>query len=454
MVDRNKSFLKDTVGVLLTKVVVIVLKLGVGVLTARLLGPAGRGLFYSVTQAGGVVSSLGTLSTGESIIYFLGKGRIERRHLAGLVVLSVTVFTLLVWGVLLALKPVLVATEKFAVLSDYWGFVLLFAPLMLAEYFCSLSLRATKDFALGNRLSILTRNIILVALAVGLFGIEKRPDIALYAYIMAFWVNSLIYLWVVLRISGWRLCLPEFGRVREMVRYGVHVHFGVMLTEMEYRADVFILLYFLSPTEVGIYSIGVAVAQILWFVSNAINTVLFPYLSHGADEDRAQFTSTVTKYTFYTNVIAGLGLAVVGLPLVLILYGAEYTESYYLFLAIIPGLMADSIARSLSTWLKGGGRPIVLSKVSMSTLILNIGLNIILIPQIGLYGAAMASVISYAVRALILTGLFCRISGIPAFRLFAFSRGELERVASVLKNSILQLAEEVRPRNGRFFGSP
>jgi O-antigen/teichoic acid export membrane protein len=43
--------------------------------------------------------------------------------------------------------------------------------------------------------------------------------------------------------------------------------------------DIFILLYFLNAAAVGIYSIGVTIAQILWYVSNSINSVLFPHLT-------------------------------------------------------------------------------------------------------------------------------------------------------------------------------
>jgi O-antigen/teichoic acid export membrane protein len=94
MKSQNKNFTQSVISTLFTKFILIFLKMGVGIITARFLGPAGRGLFYTSVQAPGLINTVGTLSIGEGLIYHIGKGKIKSDQIFGTVFMMVLGFTL------------------------------------------------------------------------------------------------------------------------------------------------------------------------------------------------------------------------------------------------------------------------------------------------------------------------------------------------------------------------
>tara|TARA_Y100000768_G_C23899339_1_gene644244 strand:- start:123 stop:863 length:741 start_codon:yes stop_codon:yes gene_type:complete len=229
----------------------------------------------------------------------------------------------------------------------------------------------------------------------------------------------------------------ELKAFSSVIKYGLKVHPGILLTEIEYRLDIFILLYFLNAAAVGIYSIGVTIAQILWYASNSINSVLFPNLTFSdSGKEKNLFTAEIIKYNFLINLIILFLLIMFGKFLVLILYGSEYIQAYYIFLILAPGLLLDSLGRNIATWLKSEGKPLILSWVSLGALTLNIVCNFILIPKYGLYGAAYSSLISYIARGLVLFVIFKRNTGINSGYIFLWSKKELIKIISRLRSVI------------------
>jgi O-antigen/teichoic acid export membrane protein len=66
-------FRKNFISVLLTRGAQAVMAMCLGVLTARALGPSGKGIFVAVSNAAGMANMLGSLSLGQAIVYLIGK---------------------------------------------------------------------------------------------------------------------------------------------------------------------------------------------------------------------------------------------------------------------------------------------------------------------------------------------------------------------------------------------
>ena len=160
--------------------------------------------------------------------------------------------------------------------------------------------------------------------------------------------------------------------------YGIKVHLGALLNDVEYRFDIFLLAYFLDPSALGIYSVGIVVAQILWYSSNSVNSVFFPILSSPENEENKDFfTVQVAKASLFINAAVILGLILVGKQFITLLYGEVFLEAYYVFLFLSFGLFGDTVSRTLSVWIKSTQNPLLLSKVSVFSVSVNIILNLI-----------------------------------------------------------------------------
>jgi len=432
---KKRQFARDVIGTFLTKVVLIVLKTSLGIVTARILGPAGRGLFYTSAQCAGLANTVGTFSVGEALIYYIGEGRLERRRMFGSILGMVFAFTAILWTILYLVLPWLQETVLRNYDENLIVFVFALMPGMMLEYFSSSALRGLRVFRVANTMTIVTRTILLVFVAGALLIVSADVYIGVAAFTVGIWVSALIYV-VVLYLQGDRNRGVDWRRYGSILKYGGATHIGTLLTEVEYRLDAFILLYFLNAAAVGIYSIGVTISQMLWYVSNSINTVLFPHLAASKDEDRNIVAAKMLKHSLYANGMVALGLVVAAYPLIRVLYGSAFTEAYGVFLVLAPGLLSDSVGRSLAVWLKGRGKPLMMSWSSAASLVLNVGLNFAFIPSYGIYGAALASSISYSFRAAILLVLFYRHTRISLKTMFLFEADELKEAVKVIRAAL------------------
>ena len=436
--NSTKNFTQSVIGTLLAKFILIFLKMGIGVITARFLGPAGRGLFYSSVQTSGFINTVGTLSIGEGLIYHIGKGKITSHQVLGTVFMMVTGFTLILSVVLYLLVPLLTQHFLDKLPGGTIQLIFLLIPATMTEYFSASALRGLKAFSVVNKLTIVTRANILLLMFIALTFWSADVYTSVLAYTIALTLNAILYLIVLFYKSQLHFSV-SWNELNNIIKYAAKAHIGTLLTEVEYRLDIFILLFFLNAAAVGVYSIGVTMAQILWYVSNSVNTVLFPYLTSSDGKDLDVFTARILKYTLFSNILVVFGLILVGLPLVQLLYGTIFSEAYFIFLVLSPGLLSDSVARSLAAWLKGTNRALALSKLSSVSLAVNILLCIILIPNWGVYGAAFSSMISYTLRAVMLTMMFCKISKVPLSQMFIFSEGELMEVKVSLVENIKKM---------------
>jgi O-antigen/teichoic acid export membrane protein len=395
---RPLLFIKNTSGVLATKVVLVLLKMAIGILTARVLGPNGKGIFVLAIQMPGILATVSNLSLGEAIIYHIGQTKIPKHRILGTILVFTGAVTTFVCVAYFLLLPYLSATFLKNINLDLLKVSILLFPLVILDYLVFSALKGLKKFNFYNWLTLLTRGLYLCGIFTALVLLRTGVKGAVSAYVLAA-LGSTVVLIAVLFIFSERKISFSWNGLKSLITYGLATHIATILAELEYRFDFFILNFFLSPAHVGIYSVGVTMAQLLWYVSNSVNTVLFPEVSSLSQSEAVRFVPRVCRNVVFICSIFGLFLAVTGHYLIKILYGAKFIASYPFFLILLPGLIMDAVFRILGPYFNGTARPMLVSKVSAVTLGLNLLLNFLLIPVWGIAGAAISSVVSYSLRA-------------------------------------------------------
>ena len=76
--------------------------------------------------------------------------------------------------------------------------------------------------------------------------------------------------------------------------------------------------------------------------------------------------------------------------------------SYYVFTILSLATLSESISRVIVSWFKGLNKAKELINISLTCVFINIILNLILVPYLNLYGVAIASVISYWLRSILI----------------------------------------------------
>jgi O-antigen/teichoic acid export membrane protein len=103
----------------------------------------------------------------------------------------------------------------------------------------------------------------------------------------------------------------------------------------------------------------------------------------------------------------------------------RFGDSIPPFLVLLPGAVSMSLAKVMGSYVAGRGRPGVMAMGTIGVLIINVALNILLIPKLGIVGASLASLVSYTLQAGLYVYLASRLSGQPWRSLFVPGRDEL-----------------------------
>lgn len=178
-----------------------------------------------------------------------------------------------------------------------------------------------------------------------------------------------------------------------------------------------------SKVEVGVYSAATSIASMWYFVPMAIITSFKPVImSKKKTNEESYLKSIQLLYTIITWLGIGFGIFVIifSNPIVNILYGSDYQKaSSILIVSVWAGTFAMlGSARGIWTVTEG------LQRYNMfyvgAGAIINIVLNYFLIPVVGGYGAALATLMSQVMVAIV-APLFIkqtRISAIMMLRAF------------------------------------
>jgi O-antigen/teichoic acid export membrane protein len=131
--------------------------------------------------------------------------------------------------------------------------------------------------------------------------------------------------------------------------------------------------------------------------------------------------------------LASLAVAGVAPWIVPLLFGPEFTPAVQALWYLLPGVLVFSIAKIIGNDFAGRGYVVTNGIVSASALALNIILNLVLVPRLGLVGASISSSISYTAATVLLVGLFAREAKVPWTHLIWPSRKDLIDLYGVIR---------------------
>ncbi|TCL61804.1 O-antigen/teichoic acid export membrane protein [Hydrogenispora ethanolica] len=425
----------DSVRTYLFRIATLTIGFIMGVLTARFLGPAGKGDFSLIL----LVSSLYTNVFGNlsgAITY-----QISRLHRPPQLVFTtanvyswvVGVLTILGFWCFTSLFP-----ESH--LNLYW-FVALNAPFVLALTNLSGTYLGLNRVVVVNWLGLTSGAILFVFMTLGFFGLKMGLRGTAICWVTAQILTVAGGLWVSRRI-WWpferRNVQP--GLLREMLSFGWQLGLINLVTFLNYRVDMFLVAKFLGSRQLGFYSIAVSGAEMLWFTSSAIGTAIYARVGMVEHEAASRLTARAARHTLVINMVLGF-LMWLGFEFLLpFVYGEIYRPSLVPFRILLPGVLAYGLAGIFSTFFANQlGKPkfsLLISSISMSV---NIIVSLLLIPRLGMSGGAWATTLSYIISIMVLLGIFCRQTKLPLRELLMITQKDLDDYRLLVKNIIAYL---------------
>lgn len=379
-------------------------------ITARALGPSERGQLALLVAIAMISSQLGSFAVEQANANLAALEPATRRGLATNSVLFSCVF-----GSLCAVIIVLV----FALFPAAAGGtstvmqVLAIATIPIVMLQAYLTFLARADYAFGvTNVSWLMGPAITVAGTVALWTAgELTVTTAFASWIAARSAACLLLVgYIVRRSVGFGR--PDRTLARRALRFGLKAYVGRALLVGNYRIDQWILAGVAGPRELGLYSIAVAWAEILFYIPSVFMAVQRPYLVRGSEGDAARQSAMAFRVGVLCTLPAALVMIATAPFLCTTIFGAEFSGAVDDLRLLALGAFGVVSLQQLGNALTARGEPIRASIAIGIAFLTGIGLDVLFIPRLGGAGAALASTLAYSAGGVAVAVLYLRFFGI------------------------------------------
>lgn len=241
-----------------------------------------------------------------------------------------------------------------------------------------------------------------VLLAIGLTALGYGVIGALTGYIVSFGVTAVIGLWYlyVNHYKGLKSGVIEHGLRRRIVEYAVPLTATDSANLLENRIDTVMLGFFIGPVAVAYYTIS---KQVIQFVKTPISSLGFTLaptyeaqVAKGNPDTAARLYEKALSYGLLLYIPAAAGLIIVAEPMITLIFGDDYSGAVPVLQIMAIWAVFRSVSQVTSNGLDYLGQAKTRAILLISTSILNFLLNILLIPRMGVLGAAVATNITAA----------------------------------------------------------
>ncbi len=393
---------------------------------ARALGASAYGV---IEVAGAIVLYFGRLADAG---FDMGLGvrevaaRPDDRELVGTALLARTLISIVLVIGLVAAGLMLVPPPEGPVLAAY---SLTLLAVGASTRWVLLGHEQAKHVAVARTLG----EIIMV---VGVILFVRGPDDILgvpFAKLVGDGLAAGLLLWWVvrrLRMVTWR---PNWRLLRPLVPRAGTMILGVLCGLMIYNADVIIIRLFRESSHVGHYAAAYALISFLSNMGMAYALSLLPTLTRLGDrpEEQMGLYSTAHAQVLAISLPIAIGVTFLAGTAVRIVFGGEYAPSTVSLSILIWSIPIGALRNMPFTAFMTQGREGSILSLTAIAAGVNLVLNFALIPTFGIEGAAVATLITEAVRMVIMM----RVAGRLGFR----SPG-LERYWRVLVAGVLMAA--------------
>lgn len=365
-----------------------------GVIAARLLGPEDRGYLALLVLVPLIVAKVGGLGIPLAVTYYVAR---ERDATAGIwaALRPVVVFQCgLLAGVHLLVLWALLSDEPRYV-TDAALVTALLVPAVLAQDYGLALLQARGRFTAFNVLRLTP--IVIYAAGVTVLLVMDLDGLSEVA---AVWAGANVVLGVLTTVVALSGIGPAndgapVPRVREMVAFGAKGLLGANSAIEYYRVDQAVVGLFLTPTTLGLYSVGLAFTNLPRSIANSLGVVAYPHLAEQTEPVEAR-----RRLWRFFAVTVGACVVVVGALeltagwLVPFFFGEAFADSVPIVRIVLLSALLIAARRILSDGARGLGQPglgTVAEAVSVITLIPAVA---VFLPLWGVEGVAFALVVA------------------------------------------------------------
>lgn len=214
---------------------------------------------------------------------------------------------------------------------------------------------------------------------------------------------------LIIVFGGYRLrpsfSRPTIGAARSLLSYGKYDFINNVGWQVFSWTDILLIGVFLSSVHVTAYEVSWRITAVALVLTRAMATTLFPHVSSLAENaEKEQIEQTVEQALVPATVVvipSVFGLHTLGAEILKTIFNPEFTLASTALVIISLQRVSQSYQMIIGKTLMGIGQARITALITAGSFVLNIVLNIVLIPDFGLIGAAVATTVGYSLSIIL-----------------------------------------------------
>jgi len=400
--DRSGFFryLRNSSWQLLSRLFTVVLAFFVTIYSIRYLGPENYGTLSYAISFVGLFAFIASLGIDQVILRDLVKRPADEAKILG------SALTLKLAGSVIAITITIVS----GLLINATGIELLLIALISLTQFGGASQIATYAFfarveSKYSAMITIAVNIILAAAKLLIIYFDKGIIFFALVLLLETILRAFFYFGTYQKVYG---LLGKWYFDKETARTLLQSSWPLMLSTVSIliysRIDQVMIRHYLDFTSVGMYDAAVRLADVWYIIPNIILGALFPAIINAQTVSPSLFRK---RLFLCAALLTGLNILII-LPtnllapfIIEMLFGSSFAGSASVLTIYIWSLIGFSLGQLVNTYLIAENYFYIYLYTSLATVLVNVGLNILLIPTYGITGAAIATLVSYSLIPLL-----------------------------------------------------
>jgi O-antigen/teichoic acid export membrane protein len=394
-----------------------------GVILARTLGPAARGELAAVLLWPGILAAVGGLSTAEGVAYLTARaaGPMQATVATALAISLVQAMLLVAVGYLMV--PL--------VLGHHGGRAVLAGRLYLVSVPPYLLAQSAMALLQGReRWMVLTliRVGVTAATVAGLLVLLSTHRVtvlnATWLYVIVT-VMGLALACGALAARGWFGVRPDLRLARSITAFGLKAHVGSLAGQANLNLDKTAIAVFLTSRDLGIYSVAVTLAAPLTMIGTSIGSVALPAVAAASSRERSHQLAWLVRSALVLSAVTTLALVLLAPLLMRAFFGVSFLSGVVIAQVAITAGMARGVGYVLAYGLCAFNKPLAPSLAEVIAVLATVFGLAMLLPSLGLVGAAITSLLAYTTSAAYMVWFAHRRLGIGLVHLLLPRPGDM-----------------------------
>ncbi|MNI07408.1 Polysaccharide biosynthesis protein [compost metagenome] len=392
----SKSNIANTVRTMLFSIIILLINMLTGIITARFLGPTGRGEQAAMVLWSQFLAFSFTFGIPSALIYNIKKNIKDAAKLytaalwmglaAGAIAMGVGVMALPYW--LRSYSDSVILFSQFS---------MLFVPLIVFSQINNAMMQVRGEYKLYNRMRFLVPLSTLVVLGVLIVTGTMSAHLSAVAYLAPAIPFYIWTTWRLIRIYG-VVIKDSLRSFKQLITYGLGSYGNDLMGNVSYYIDQIIIVGLLNPAQLGLYAVAVSLSRVVNVFSTSIIVVLFPKASGLSKDEVIPLTFRVFRISTCIAILTSILIMLLA-PLVLtLLYGPEFQEALHVFRLLLLEVSISGGTMVLAQAFMALGKPKIVTILQGLGLLLVVPMLTLLVPRYGLTGAGIAMLSSVVIR--------------------------------------------------------